>query len=137
MPLKDLEPFTNQQKKAIAAASSAFTPYRGQSWVTFRDRLWGAGEESFQRMKPTESVRVDPVMDVRLPSHHLVAEVSPIVRSSFTMESGELLVRSEYVEAEQAAVLSCNTTTRVFIIGGTPGIGLFSSFLDAQPDLMF
>ena len=128
MSLYDLEPFIDEQNEAIVAASSGFTPCNDPSWGAFRDRFWGGGEESFQEMKPVERDEVQPVADVQLPSHHLVAMVPSVARNLFNIESNELLVRSEYRAAEQAAVLSCRTDTKVFVISGTPGIGLLSPF---------
>jgi len=81
-------------------------------------------------MKPVESVAVDPVANVQLPPHHLVAAVPPTFRNFPAVESNELLVRSEYGGAEQAAVLPCKTSARVFVICRTPGIGLLSSIFD-------
>ena len=130
MSLDDLCPFANEQQKAITAASSGFTPRNDPSWTTFRNSLWQENAQPSQEMKSVERDRVDPVADVQLPPLHLVAEVPSILCNLFNIESDKLLVRSEYEEAERAAVLSCMTGTRVFVVGGTPGIGLLSSFFN-------
>lgn len=123
MSLNDLRPFVGEQNEAIAAASSGFTLCDDPYWTTFRNHVWGDDKELFQEMKSVERDEVDPVADVQLPSNHLVAVVPPVARSFFNLESSKFLVRSEYEAAERAAVLSCKTFTKVFVVGGTPGIG--------------
>ena len=124
MSLTDLVPFVDEQGDIIASASSGFTPSLKPSWTAFRNRFWQQNPQPFQETKPVERDTVDPVADVQVPSVHQVATVGWDVRYSFGLETKKILVRSEYEEAERAAVLSCQSMTKVFMVDGTPGIGL-------------
>ena len=139
MSLQDLDEHIPVQEKAINEASSGFKPVSTwpDVWVGFRDSLWGKPIESFEEGVPVERDRSDPVAEVALPDKHFVVTFpEAILKIPWAWKSKRILVRFEYNEAEQAAVLSSSSNCNVFVVTGQPGIGESTSFslLPAESD---
>ena len=85
-----------------------------EGWATFRDSLWGKGLASLEDKQPLFGVdhSTRPVIEIpkTFPHIHL-------------LDSPKILVRSEYEETEQAALLSNADNVDAFIVTGQPGIG--------------
>jgi len=126
MSLQDLDEHIPAQEKAISEASSGFKPISTWSdvWVGLRDSLWGKPIESFEEEVPVERDKSDPVAGVVLPDKHFFLTFpEALLGSPWTLECERILVRSEYREAEQAAVSSSSSDCDVFVAAGQPGIG--------------
>jgi len=126
MSLQGLYKHIPAQEKAISEASAGFKPVSTWSdvWTGFRDSLWGKPIESFEEKVPVERDKSDPVAEVALPDKHFVLTFpETILGIPWTWQSKRILVRSEYREAEQAAVSSSSTGCDVFVVTGQPGIG--------------
>jgi len=94
------------------------------AWEKFRDSVWGKGLIS-QEAEAVERDGSIPVEDVVLPKDHTVATLP----HGLIPKTSKILVRSEYYEAEEEAVLS-SKRYNALVVSGQPGIGLFP-FLSA------
>lgn len=86
------------------------------SWGTFRNSIWG-NASALASLGPDIDVEADgepPRPVVKLP------ETLPDV---FGFESSHILVRSEYEEAEQAALQALISNAHAFLVFGQSGIG--------------
>jgi hypothetical protein len=128
MSLSDLVEHTDAQNEAITGVTSGLrsgTPWC-TAWDAFRNSFWGADLNTFQRNQQVERDTTDPVSGIELPDDHPIVTL-PV---GITLPWGwgldierDFLVRSEYDEAERAAVLSSGEARKVFVVGGQPGIG--------------
>jgi len=123
--LSDLCKYTPVQEQAISQASSGlnYSSTWCASWGGFRDSLWGKAIESFQGVKRVKRDKSDPVGGVTLPDEHVVAMLPETLLRSLAPQSKRILVRSEYSEAEQAAVSSNKSNFGAFMVSGQLGIG--------------
>lgn len=133
---RDLVRHVSVQEDAIRKASSGFNSVSISDildrWNEFRKHLWGKGEEAFQKVKLVKRDKFDLVNDVELPDRHLVATTLGL-SDLWDLEIPQFLVRSEYTEAEQAAVSMCGESDReMIVITGRPGIGLHHSLSNAH-----
>ena len=69
--------------------------------------------ESFHKEEAVKRDESDPVNDVVLPDHHLVATLPKALSWVWDLPREQFLVRSEYDETEQAA-LACSESTSIF-----------------------
>jgi len=111
----------NLSPKAVTAD---FVGY--DSWEKFRQQFWGKGLKSLEK---EEVIHIDPITEAFLPEKppsdpYLIMEAPEILPSAFTLESRSILVRSEYKETEKAALSSLKSNDWLFMICGTPGIGI-------------
>ena len=75
----------------------------------------------------------DQAKGVALPDNHLVATIPTIPDGDKKARNRQILVRSEYDEAAQAAVLLSGELDRdVFVVTGQPGLGPPSSLPTAR-----
>jgi len=145
MSLKDLTDYISEQEKAISELPPKIVSETTLStyWKDFRDSLWGKGLELSQGLEDVQR-GLNPVENVALPERHMVATFPVAVPSYWgrlqtsyvTADMGtgagastnarKIMVRSEYEEAERAAV-SSSEVHDVFAVCGQPGIGLFPS----------
>ena len=95
-------------------------------WIKFKESFWGVSSASLATQE--EVKRDEPVEDYYLPDpvpdKTWVAKILP---APWKSPSQRMLVRSEYHEAEQAAMLADQDRMEAFLVTGHPGIGLFSS----------
>ena len=102
-------------------------------WRGFKEPLWGGGLEFLQQPEAVVRDVVDPVEDIHfLPYPPSVSrsivwlpETLPNVWGLHGQQP--ILARSEYNEAEDAAVLSSKSNAKMFLVRGRPGIGSFPS----------
>jgi hypothetical protein len=98
-------------------------------WIKFKESFWGVGSASLATQE--EVKRDEPVEDYDLPDpvpdKTWVAKIPDGLPAPWESSSRRILVRSEYHEAEQAAMLADQDGTEAFLVTGHPGIGLFSS----------
>jgi hypothetical protein len=105
--------------------------YESSSWVEFRDSVWKKGLADLQAREPFERGD-DPVEDSQtlpdiVPTTRLVTNIPSILSHSVNLREQRVLVRSEYEEAEQAALLAFEEHIDAFAVTGQPGIGVFAS----------
>ena len=130
MSLEDLRKYIPVQEAAISKLS-VLDPEGDDcaEWIPFRDHLWGkplntflVEEEAVERdLKPIKAVPAN------LPITRSVAIISPTAPPPWYTSFRKILVRSEYKEAEEAAVLANRPVTDAFVVCGQPGIGVFPS----------
>ena len=141
MSLSDLIELAPAQNKVISNLSSGIDSETQECvcWKGFRDSLWGKdlqspqdGEAlgSFQKRVPLER-GVDPVRDIHPPEDYVVANIPGSISNVWGLTSQQILVRSEYGEAEQAVVSASKTSLDAFVVSGRPGIGLLASLSTA------
>jgi len=130
MSLKDLVKYISAQETAISKLS-VLDPKGNDcaEWIPFRNHLWGkppntflVEEEAVERdNEPIKAVPIDP------PLRRSVANLPPTISVALNIRSQKILVRSEYKEAEEAALSTIKSNLQVFVVCGQPGIGLFLS----------
>jgi hypothetical protein len=100
-------------------------------WIKFKKSFWGVGSTSLATQE--EVKRDEPVEDYDLPDtvpdKTWVAKIPDGLSAPWESSGGRILVRSEYHEAERAAMLADREGVEAFLVTGHPGIGLFSSCL--------
>ena len=138
MSLKDLEEYKTSQEMAIGKLS-VLDP-EGDActeWIPFRDHLWGKPLNTF--LVEEEVVERDDRPIKAVPADPPVTRSVATLHSSLPWEIGsrKILVRSEYKEAEEAAVRANKPNTHAFVVGGQPGIGLFPSPPHRLQNLIF
>jgi hypothetical protein len=98
-------------------------------WSEIRASVWGKGLEFFQQEEDIERGKHDPIEDAHilpdtLPSSRSVITPHRMVSKIWNLSSKKILVRSEYHETAQAALLANEDNRGVFVVTGQPGIGL-------------
>jgi hypothetical protein len=98
-------------------------------WIELKESVWGSGPMSLERLE--EVKRDEPVEDYYLPDpvpdKTWVAKIPNALPAPWESLSRRILVRSEYHEAERAAMSADREGMEAFLVTGHPGIGLFSS----------
>jgi len=126
MPLSDLVKYIPVQEQAISQLS-VLDPKGEDSveWIPFRDSLWGKPLETFLVEEETVERDDDPIKAVPIhpPVTRSVATVHPTAFLPWDLRSQKILVRSEYKEAEEAALLANESSFQIFVVSGQPGIG--------------
>jgi hypothetical protein len=130
MLLSDLVDHTPAQRKAISQVNPTdLCDPRLPHWEEFRKSLWNNGIGTFQNEEDVERDN-NPVDNC-----HILPDPLPDTRSVMTppetlpgawsdQHSLKILVRSEYHEAEQAALLANEDNRTVFMVAGQSGIGM-------------
>ena len=91
------------------------------AWNTFRRFVWRKGLASFESQEPV--ARDAGAISETTPTSCMVMKVPPAILDVWDLGSSQILVRSEFQQAERAAV-SANTENKyVFLVAGQPGIG--------------
>ena len=80
--------------------------------------------ERLEKVKRDEPIRDFDLPDL-VPDKTWVAKISCALPPPWKPPGRRILVRSEYHEAERAAVSTFQGNTKAFIVTGHPGIGLF------------
>ena len=125
--LNDLTRHIKIQNEAIESLPpEAIFP--SDSWAKFRGEFWGKPLVSLE-MSETVDRGEDPVEDDVLLEKPPSGSFPVIAAPKFTptalgIASSKIVVRSEYDEAERAAILSLKSGVRLFVATGTPGIGI-------------
>jgi len=127
MSFKNLTDNVNDQEGVVGKLYERTGPETDAyiAWEKFRDSVWGKGLEISQEAEAVERDGSIPVEDVVLPKDNTVATLP----HGLIPKNSKILVRSEYYEAEEEAVLS-SKRYNAFVVSGQPGIGLFP-FLSA------
>jgi len=129
MSLEDLRKYILVQEAGISKLS-VLDPKGGSSvqWIPFRDHFWGKPMNTFpfeelvdRDVKPIKAVPANP------PITRAVVIVPPTVPLPLNINLRKILVRSEYKEAEEAAVSANRPDTDTFVVCGQPGIGTLPS----------
>ena len=98
-------------------------------WIELKESVWGSGLMSPERLE--EVNRDKPVEDYYLPDpvpdKTWVTKIPNALPAPWESLSRRILVRSEYHEAERAAMSADREDMEAFLVTGHPGIGLFSS----------
>ena len=88
----------------------------------FRKSVWKKDLKTFQKNQRVKRDAQRPIEGVEVPDSHLVTTFPEA--PSANIGSRQILVQSEYNEAEQEAVLSSGQKySDVFVVTGQPGIG--------------
>jgi len=98
-------------------------------WDSFRTSVWGKDRASFQA---EELMKRNHVKDIHPPPTppdsppFTLSVVTPPkdIPKPWNLSSRQILVRSDYIEAERAALLASKDQD-IFVVAGQPGIGLF------------
>ena len=91
-----------------------------RSWVKFRNSLWG----NVRALEPLEGMDVEVKEgDKTTLAAQPVVEIPKTIPDTLGLDSSNILVRSEYAEAEQAALVANKKGFEAFLIGGQAGIG--------------
>ena len=136
MQLKDLTQNTPKQTARVneLLEGGFLTPeHIPHTWTQFWESIWG----SSQQWEGLQEVKRDEVEEARvedsciplnaLPVNTLVMNIPGTLPVSWTPESKQILVRSEYHEAEKTALLASEDDRDALLVTGHPGIGLPSS----------
>ena len=131
MSLNDLTQHIEIQNQAIKSLpSDAIVPVASRSpWEDFRQEFWGKELEKSETVDRGEDPVADDVLPEGPPSgSFFVIDAPKSMPDALGLASTKIVVRSEYNEAEQVAVLSIKSRIRLFIVSGTPGIGTLDPF---------
>jgi len=105
-----------------------------RSWVKFRNFIWG----NARALEPLKGMDVEVKEgDKTILAAQPVVEIpKTIPENTLGLDSSNILVRSEYAEAEQAALVANKKGYETFLVGGQVGIGPpLSSYSSAEPNL--
>jgi hypothetical protein len=91
------------------------------SWEAFRASLWGNGLASLEAQKEVGGDD-EPLSDAA-PAAGLVVKIPETLPHVWHLGSPRILVRSEYKEAERAALSANADGIEAFLVTGQPGIG--------------
>ena len=134
--LNDLTQHIEIQNQAIKnLPPEAIVP--SNSWADFRTEFWGKPLASLETLETVDRGE-DPVEDNVLPEKP-PSGFFPVIAAPKTapralgLDSSKIVVRSEYDEAERAAVLSVNSGIKLFVAAGTPGIGTIDHLETVHP----
>jgi len=99
------------------------------TWTPFKESVWGKKLESFQTEQLVQRDSQDRIEDPSIPPGSVPRETRvTIIPSTFPVSWGKssnrmILTRSEYDEAEGAALSANESNADVFLVTGHPGIG--------------
>jgi len=142
MSLRSLNKYARSQTAKINENKKYFTA-ADSSWIQLRDSLWGKGLRSLtvsprDLQKLRSSLDEDPLPNVT-PTTYPVVKIPETMPDLWDLRGQQhLLVRSEYEEAEKAALSANEEGSDMFLITGQPGVGmppLALSSPSAEPNL--
>ena len=125
--LNDLTRYIDIQNQAIKSLpSGVIIPVASRSpWEDFRQEFWGNDLEKSETVDRGEDPVEDNVLPEGPPSGSFpVIEAPKSMPNALGLTSKKIVVRSEYDEAERAAVLCVKSGIKLFIATGTRGIGI-------------
>jgi len=132
--LKSLQHHAPSQEDLIRSLSEHPTQYYfravdDENWEVFWKEAWGRELDSLDRLEKVERGS-DPVNNFTFPlgaapTHRQVMVAPKIMHRLWSIKPRykKILIRSEYKEAEQFALSTCDTASNVLAIIGQPGIG--------------
>jgi len=128
MLLQDLVEHADIQGTKINEHAGCFTN-ASDRWTQLRDSLWGKGLEFLElSSQDIRKLRLpqdkDPLPNVT-PTTHPVVQIPETMPNLWDLAGQRhILVRSEYKEAESAALLANSKGLDLFLLTGQPGIGM-------------
>ena len=129
MALEDLTRYIRDQASQINRNPACFSEAE-PAWAALKDSLWGKGLVSLTLppsvMQGLVSLENHEHLPNVAPTTHPVMEIPESMPQHIWGLKGEqtrILVRPEYVESEQAAVLANTKNADMFLVTGQPGIG--------------
>jgi len=133
MSLKDLARHIDIQNRTITrlhpTAIESDTP-TCESWDKFRKDFWGKDLDSLVSsglVRRGKDRGKEDILPEKPPSVSKVVKLPNLPPGVWTLTSKSFLVRSEYYVAEQTAVKTSTRKNRqLFLVNGTPGIGMVS-----------
>jgi len=126
--LSDLIKYIPAQKERIDSISPGLDPNTMvcNYWREFRESIWGKDASKWQMVEDVDRGD-DRVRDDRLPDGPpgscTVATLPKSLPDAWSIDSKKILVRTDYHEALNAALLANDTNVTVFVVRGQPGIG--------------
>jgi len=132
MSLSDLSRHTPAQQSEIDRLVDigylAKEPY-SLAWTPFKESVWGKKLDSFQTVKLVERDPQDPIEDPSIPPGSvpdktwvtIIPNNIPVLWGASSNQM--ILTRSEYDEAEEAALSANKSGANAFVVTGQPGIG--------------
>lgn len=144
MELKKLTKYIpDQQSKINKLVKESNSFYNSSSegalphWAAFRDILWEKGltllqaeaQEEAQEEAQKEAQEEGHDGTLSDPATRQFVKLPEIIAKLLHFESSHILIRSEYEEAEGAALKANENGTQAFLVGGQSGIGSPLSFL--------
>jgi len=128
MPLEDLVEHSPAQIEAIKKCFEIFPPKDSCPLLDMRGaEAWGTGLEFLQNEEPVERDS-DPVDDIlalpdSIPCTRPVVTPPEVQSKLWRLPEPRILTRSDYYEAERAAMTANEVGKDVFVVAGHPGIG--------------
>ena len=133
MELKELVEYASDQEHKInqlIGYPGYFAEFEDHSdfpsWPKLRNFLWG-NVEALASLKTQEQLGAQTVEvgedDGTAPATRPIVEIPTILAELLFLESSHILVRSEYEEAKQAALVANKAGVGAFLVGGQSGIG--------------
>jgi len=107
-------------------------------WAAFKESVWEKGLASLEVQEPVDRgynpVEDSCILPGVIPATRSVMNIPDILFESLNLcnRDRRILVRSEYKEAEEAAVLATKDRMSPFVVTGQPGIGEFPPTLPRQ-----
>ena len=133
MSLEDLTQYADDQADMInhPVCKSHLVPGPDSLlWTGFWKSVWGKGlgslkkEESVERDKPGDRIEDPDAPPDAVPPSTSVMEIPSTLPNLWARSSEQILVRSEYYEAEQTVLSASENGRRAVVISGHPGIGM-------------
>jgi len=132
--LESLQRHSSSQEDIIRSLSEHpaeyyFRAFNDENWEAFWKEAWGREPDSLDSLEGFER-GPNPVDNSTFPlgaapTHRQVMVAPEITNHLWTINPGykKILIRSEYKEAEQFALSTCDTASDVLAVTGQPGIG--------------
>lgn len=127
MSLRDLIQHAHRQTSILNKNMDSFTA-ADSDWDLLRDSLWGKELASLE-LSPMEAQELASLEDGEplpgvAPTTHSVVKIPETMPHIWDLDSQYILGRSEYEEAERAAVFAGGGDADSFLVTGQPGNGL-------------
>ena len=141
MSLEDLSQYATTQTAAINHLIDLGYFTSGPislAWKEFKKSVWKKGLGALQVQEPVErdddpvGGRYGYIEDDAVPATNLVTTIPDTLPDVWHSASKRILVRSDYLEAEQAALSASESGKEVFVATGQPGIGPLSFCFTAR-----
>ena len=114
------EAIANLPPDVITSESTSIT-----GWEEIRKEFWGKDLMSLVKLETVQRGE-NPISDNTLPKKipsFPILEIPKLLSFAFGISGTKIMVRSEYNDAEQEALLSVEYGHKLFLVKGSPGIG--------------